>query len=125
LPKEFFRVRPVQSTLPWRNRRDAGLFGFFLFDHCLDLFLAAFFLDNPIISTIIVIAPLLHNLLEKSSQIVVIGLFFKHDVAAVLQVLREFFGRSGGQLLDSSLDFALFDPVVLVVLILACETLPG
>ena len=30
-----------------------------------------------------------------------------------------------GQLLDGRLDFAFFNPVVLVILVLTCETLPG
>jgi hypothetical protein len=63
-------------------------------------------------------------LLEKSPQIVVIGLFIKVQVATVLNVLVEFFRAATAKRFHRSLALLLLDPVVFIIFIPSLETLP-
>jgi len=67
---------------------------------------------------------LLHNLLKETPQVVVVGLLFEFDIAAIRYVLKEFLGDALGQLLDSGLAFLLTNLVILIVFVLARKTLP-
>lgn len=90
----------------------------------LELSRTTFFLENPVVLVVNFVAMLGHDLFEQAPEIVVVGLLFELQVAAVLKVLREFFWGTPGYLADRSLNFLLFDSVILLILVLACKTLP-
>ena len=98
----------------------------FILDHLLELLGAtALFLDDPIVHAIVFVLVLAHQAFEETSQVVVIRLLLKHKIATVLEVLGELLGSAAAELLDCGLDLFFFDLVVLIVFVLASETLPG
>jgi hypothetical protein len=125
LQEKFFALAGFSLILSLRCRRHACLlFSFLCFEHRLDLFFTSFFLDNPIISTIIIITAATHYVFKKSSEVIVIRLFFKHNIATVLQVLRKFFRLSLRELFNCCLDFTLLNSVILVIFVLSSKSLP-
>lgn len=84
----------------------------------------AFFLKDPVVLTVVVIAHPLHDAFEETAEEIVVRLFFKLHVAAVAHVLRELFWVPAGQLLHRRLIFLFLYLVILIVLGLASETLP-
>ena len=82
-------------------------------------------LNNPIVLTVVLVSLFGHKTLEEASQIGIVGLFFKKTVLAILDIFGKLFGRSTTKLFDGCLNLLLLNTIVLIVLILASETLPG
>ena len=89
------------------------------------LIILTILLENPVELPIIFPTVTFHHSLEKTSQVVVIGLLLKLDVAAVLDILSELFGRCCGQLFNSGRTLLLTNFVILIILVLASKALPG
>ena len=100
--------------------------GLSLFLHLLltQLCGVALFLENPIILTVACVTATLHESSEEATEVIIVRPFFKIQIAAVLEVLRELFGALSCQLLDRSLNFLFLDTVVFVIFIFSGKALP-
>lgn len=85
----------------------------------------ALFFENPVVHAVRLPTIVLHASSPETSEEVVIGSLFEIQILAVVQVLVEFLGGTSAKLLDSGLNFLLFDLVILVVFVLSGKSLPG
>lgn len=90
----------------------------------VDSVLTAFFLEDPVELTVVVISNSGHDLLEQASEVVVVRLLFELQAATIGNVFLELFRDTSGKLLHCSLAFLLADLVVFVIFVLASEALP-
>lgn len=67
---------------------------------------------------------LVHQILENLPHVVVVRSLLELEVSTVLQVRVELFGHATSQRLDSRRHLLVLDSVVLVILVLALQTLP-
>ena len=74
---------------------------------------------------VVCVATALKQLAEEAAQVVIVGALVEIQILAVLQVLGELFGAAARQLLDRRLDLLLLDAVVLIILVLSRQALPG
>ena len=81
-------------------------------------------LEDPVVLVIVVVASLVHEVLENLAHVVVVWALLELQVATVLQVGVELFRESTSQCLDGRLHLFVLNPVILVVLVLSLEALP-
>uniref|UniRef100_A0A7S3IHC3 Secreted protein n=1 Tax=Strombidium inclinatum TaxID=197538 RepID=A0A7S3IHC3_9SPIT len=82
-------------------------------------------LDGPIVDEFILIALADVQLLKYSLQVVVVRVLGKAQVSAVSHVLEELLWAVSSELFDSHVDLSFLDFLVLLVLRLRLQTLPG
>lgn len=92
---------------------------------CFDSVLPAIFLKCPVVLAIEVVAHPAHNAFEEPAQVVIVWLLLELEPPTIVDVLAELFGVLPRQLLDRSLALFVLDSIVLLVLVFACEALPG
>lgn len=86
---------------------------------------AAICLQDPIVLAIVVIVVPFHDCLEKMTQSCIVWLLFKSHVSAYADVASKLLWHLHAELLNCSLQFFLFDLIVLFVLVSATlEALP-
>ena len=86
--------------------------------------LLALLFEHPIVLVVVIVATLIHQVLENLPHVVIVGPLLELEVPAVLQERVEFLGQASSQRLDGGLHLLVLYSVILVVLILALETLP-
>jgi hypothetical protein len=83
------------------------------------------FFQYPIKDTVVFVWTSLRDLLEKTTQIVIVGFFFKITVAAVLDELCKLLCSASRKLLHSCLALFFTDTVIFVCFRLSRKSLPG
>ena len=81
-------------------------------------------LDSPIINEFVLKATSDIEVFENSSQVAIVRLVCKSKILAVNHIVHELFWITLSKHLNGSIDFAVFDPFVLLFLGLGFETLP-
>jgi len=66
----------------------------------------------------------LHHLSEEAAAVIVVGLLFKLQILAVLDILAQLFRDTLAQRFYGSLAFLVLDAIVLLILRLAGQPLP-
>jgi len=81
-------------------------------------------LEDPIVLIVVIVASLVHEVLEYLSHVVVIRPLLKLQVPAIIEVSMELLWHSPCQRLNRGLDLLVLDPIVLIILILSLKALP-
>ena len=82
-------------------------------------------LDRPVEDEVVFELALIMKLTEEPTKVSIVWSFVKVQVATVCHVSRHFFWIAQAERIDWSVDLALFDLLVLVVLVPSSQTLPG
>jgi hypothetical protein len=80
--------------------------------------------EDPIVLIVVIVASLVHEILEYLSHVVVIRPLLKLQVPAIIEVSMELLWHSPCQRLNRGLDLLVLNPIVLVILILSLKALP-
>jgi hypothetical protein len=81
-------------------------------------------LKDPIVLVVVIVASLVHEILENLSHVIVIGSLLKLQVSAIIEISIEFFWHSPCQRLNRGTDLLVLDPIVLIIFILSLKALP-